>query len=140
MGMFGNGAANGMTATFREVVTPILPILIPIPIRTTCGRCAGVAGLKTLTLADPRLGALPHQTFRAIVVASGWPQFASDLSFLLMSANEKSDRPAFFVALFAETKSKELIKELAALYKVSLETMARLKSLYEKIRDFTLDK
>ena len=68
-------------------------------------------------------------------------------SFLLMPASEKSDRPVFFIALFAETEPKQLVKELAALYKVSPdkalnspETMARLQALYEKIRDFPLDK
>lgn len=68
-------------------------------------------------------------------------------SFLLMPASEKSDRPVFFIALFAETEPKQLIQELTALYKVSPdkalnspETMARLQSLYEKIRDFPLDK
>ena len=68
-------------------------------------------------------------------------------SFLLMSASEESDRPVFFVALFAETEPKQLVKELAALYKVSAdtalnspETMERLNSLYEKVRDFPLTK
>jgi hypothetical protein len=68
-------------------------------------------------------------------------------SFLLMPASEKSDRPVFFIALFAETEPKQLLTELAALYNVSAdkalnspETMARLNSLYEKIRDFPLDK
>ncbi len=68
-------------------------------------------------------------------------------SFLLMPASEKSDRPVFFIALFAETEPKQLVKELAALYKVSPdkalnspETMARLQALYEKVRDFPLDK
>lgn len=68
-------------------------------------------------------------------------------SFLLMPANEESDRPVFFIALFAETEPKQLIKELAALYKVSPdaalnspETMQRLSSLYEKVRDFPLAK
>ncbi|MDB5344620.1 MAG: hypothetical protein JWP89_2997 [Schlesneria sp.] len=68
-------------------------------------------------------------------------------SFLLMPASEKSDRPVFFIALFAETEPKQLLKELAALYNVSAdkalnspETMARLNSLYEKVRDFALDK
>lgn len=68
-------------------------------------------------------------------------------SFVLMPASEKSDRPVFFIALFAETEPKQLIKELAALYKVSPdkalnspETMARLQALYEKVRDFPLDK
>ena len=66
-------------------------------------------------------------------------------SFLLMSASEESDRPAFLIALFAETEPKQLVKELAALYKVSAdtalnspETMERLNSLYEKVRDFPL--
>ena len=68
-------------------------------------------------------------------------------SFLLMPASEKSDRPVFFIALFAETEPKQLVKELAALYKVSAdtalnspETMERLNSLYEKVRDFPLSK
>lgn len=68
-------------------------------------------------------------------------------SFLLMPAREKSDRPVFFVALFAETEPEQLVKELAALYKVtpdralkSPETMARLNVLYERIRDFPLNK
>ena len=68
-------------------------------------------------------------------------------SFLLMPASEKSDRPVFFIALFAETEPKQLVKELAALYKVSPdtalnspETMQRLNALYEKVRDFPLDK
>ena len=68
-------------------------------------------------------------------------------SFLLMPASEKSDRPVFFIALFAETEPKQLVKELAALYKVSPdaaldspETMERLESLYKKVRDFPLDK
>ncbi|MDB5344621.1 MAG: hypothetical protein JWP89_2998 [Schlesneria sp.] len=68
-------------------------------------------------------------------------------SFLLMPASEKSDRPVFFIALFAEAEPKQLIKELAALYNVSADkalsspdTMARLQSLYEKVRDFPLDK
>ena len=64
-----------------------------------------------------------------------------------MPASEESDRPVFFIALFAETEPKQLIKELAALYKVSAdtalnspETMERLNSLYEKVRDFPLAK
>ena len=68
-------------------------------------------------------------------------------SFLLMPASEESDRPVFFIALFAETEPKQLIKELAKLYKVSPdaalnspETMQRLNSLYEKVRDFPLAK
>jgi hypothetical protein len=40
-------------------------------------------------------------------------------SFLLMSAAEKSDRPVFLIALFAETEPKQLVQELAALYQVS---------------------
>jgi len=68
-------------------------------------------------------------------------------SFLLMPASEKSDRPVFFIALFAETEPKQLIKELAALYKVSPdkalnspETIQQLQTLYEKVRDFPLGK
>jgi len=68
-------------------------------------------------------------------------------SFLLMPAEEKSDRPVFFIALFAETEPKQLIKELAALYKVSPdtalnspETMEWLNTLYQQIRDFPLSK
>lgn len=68
-------------------------------------------------------------------------------SFLLMPATEKSDRPVFFIALFAETEPKQLVRELAALYKVSAdtalnspETMERLNSLYEKLRNFPLAK
>ena len=68
-------------------------------------------------------------------------------SFLLMPARESSDRPVFFTALFAETEPKQLIQELAALYKVSPdkalnspETMQRLQSLYEKVRDYPLSK
>ena len=68
-------------------------------------------------------------------------------SFLLMPAEEKSDRPVFFIALFAETEPKQLIKELAALYKVSPdtalnspETMERLNNLYQQVRDFPLSK
>lgn len=66
-------------------------------------------------------------------------------SFLLMPASEKSDRPVFFIALFAETEPKQLIAELATLYQVSPdaalnspETMERLNSLFEKVRDFPL--
>jgi hypothetical protein len=68
-------------------------------------------------------------------------------SFLLMAASEPSDRPVFFIALFAETEPKQLLAELAALYKVSAETALnsaettqRLNSLYEKVRDFPLGK
>lgn len=68
-------------------------------------------------------------------------------SFLLMPASEKSDRPVFLVALFAETKPQQLVIELAALHKVSPdavlnspETMERLNSLYQKVRDFPLAK
>ena len=68
-------------------------------------------------------------------------------SFLLMSASEKSDRPVFMIALFAETEPRRLVTELAALHKVSPdpvlnspETMERLNSLYQKVRDFPLDK
>ena len=68
-------------------------------------------------------------------------------SFLLMPASEKSDRPVFFIALFAETEPKQLVRELAALYKVSPDTalnspatMQRLNALYEKVRDFPLTK
>jgi hypothetical protein len=64
-------------------------------------------------------------------------------SFLLMPANEKSDLPVFFVALFAETEPAQLVKELAALYSApadkalnSPETMERLNLLYKKVRDF----
>ncbi|MBC7818130.1 MAG: hypothetical protein IAG10_14670 [Planctomycetaceae bacterium] len=68
-------------------------------------------------------------------------------SFLLMPASEPSDRPVFFIALFAETEPKQLVQELATLYKVSpdaalnsSETMERLNALYEKVRDFPLAK
>jgi hypothetical protein len=68
-------------------------------------------------------------------------------SFLLMPASEHSDRPVFFIALFAETEPRQLIKELAALYNVSPdaalnspETMERLNALYKKVRDFPLSK
>ena len=68
-------------------------------------------------------------------------------SFLLMPANGPSDRPVFFIALFAETEPKQLVQELATLYKVSpdaalnsSETMERLNALYEKVRDFPLAK
>ncbi len=68
-------------------------------------------------------------------------------SFSLMAARDKSDRPVFLVALFAETKPEPLLKELAALYKVSAdsalgspETMQRLHEFYEKVRDFPLSK
>lgn len=66
-------------------------------------------------------------------------------SFLMMSASEPSDRPVFFIALFAETEPKQLVQELATLHKVSpaaalesSETMERLNALYEKLRDFPL--
>lgn len=66
-------------------------------------------------------------------------------SFLLMPAREASDRPVFFIALFAETEPRQLVSELAALYKVSSdaalsspETMQRLNSLYEAVLDFPL--
>lgn len=68
-------------------------------------------------------------------------------SFLLMPAVEKSDRPVFFIALFAETEPKQLVQELAGLYNVSAgnaldspEAMERLNSLYEKVRNFPLAK
>ena len=68
-------------------------------------------------------------------------------SFLLMPASEPSERPVFFIALFAESEPKQLVKELAALYKVpedaalnSSETMERLNALYDKVRDFPLAK
>ena len=68
-------------------------------------------------------------------------------AFLLMPASEQSDRPVFFIALFAETEPKRLIAELAALYKVSPEaalnspeTLERLNRLYEQVRDFPLAK
>lgn len=68
-------------------------------------------------------------------------------SFLLMPASEKSDRPVFFIALFAETEPKRLIAELAALYKVSPdaalnspETLDRLNRLYEQVRNYPLTK
>ncbi len=68
-------------------------------------------------------------------------------SFLLMPASEKSDRPVFFIALFAETEPKQLIAELAKLYQVSADavpnspaTLERLNRLYEQVRDFPLSK
>lgn len=68
-------------------------------------------------------------------------------SFLLMPARTPSDRPVFFIALFAETEPKQLVEELAALYQVSPdealnspETMERLNALYEAVRDFPLVK
>lgn len=68
-------------------------------------------------------------------------------SFVLMPASEKSDLPVFFVALFAETQPTQLVKELAALYGVSPdsvldspETMERLNSLYENMCDFPFSK
>ena len=68
-------------------------------------------------------------------------------SFLLMPASEPSERPVFFIALFAETEPAQLVTELATLYKVSpdaplnsAETMSRLQLLYEKVRDFPLGK
>ncbi len=68
-------------------------------------------------------------------------------SFLLMPATEKSDRPVFSIALFAETEPKQLVQELAALYRVpasnaldSPETMERLNSLFEKVRNFPFPK
>jgi hypothetical protein len=61
-------------------------------------------------------------------------------SFLLMPASEPSNRPVFFVALFAETKPKQLVQELASLYQVSpdatlnsTETMERLNALYDRV-------
>jgi hypothetical protein len=66
-------------------------------------------------------------------------------SFLLMPAEEPSDRPVFFVAVFAETEPIRLVKELAALYRVSPdevlesnETMAYLTKLYEQLINFDL--
>jgi hypothetical protein len=66
-------------------------------------------------------------------------------SFLLMPAEEPSDRPVFFVAVFAETEPVRLVKELAALYRVSPdevlesnETMAHLTKLYEQLINFDL--
>ncbi len=66
-------------------------------------------------------------------------------SFLLMPAEEASDRPVFFVAVFAETEPKRLVKELSALHLVSpdkilssAEVMARLQELYEDVRTFDL--
>ncbi len=64
----------------------------------------------------------------------------------LIPSSEKSDRPLFFIALFVETEPKQLIKELAALYKFSpdkalksLETMEKLNALSPKVKDFPLD-
>jgi hypothetical protein len=66
-------------------------------------------------------------------------------SFLLMPAIEPSNQPVFFIALFAETEPKQLVQELATLYKVSpdailnsSDTMERLTALYERLRDFPL--
>lgn len=66
-------------------------------------------------------------------------------SFVLMPAREASDRPIYFISLFAETKPSQLAQELASLHGVSAdealnspETMERLNSLYEKVRDFPI--
>ena len=73
MGMFGNGVATGMTPNLREVETLVL--------RPTSRECfAGVPGSRVLTSAGLRIEVALHQTFRAIVAASGLPQFASDPS------------------------------------------------------------
>lgn len=68
-------------------------------------------------------------------------------SFLLMPAEEASDRPIFFVAVFAETGPERLVKELSTLHMVSPdkilssgEAMARLQELYEHVRTFDLSK
>ncbi len=68
-------------------------------------------------------------------------------SFLLMPAREQSDRPVFFVALFAETEPRQLLKELAALYRASpdqalqsADTMTQLESLYRQLRNATIGK
>jgi hypothetical protein len=61
-----------------------------------------------------------------------------------MPASERSDRSVFFIALFAETEPKQLIQELAALYKVSADTALdspeTMQRLYEKVHDFPLGK
>lgn len=89
----------------------------------------------------------PAQPDACWVLREAEDSMALQESFLLMPASEKSDRPIFFIALFAETEPERLVKELAALHNVSPdpvlnspETMARLTELYEKLRDFRFDK
>jgi hypothetical protein len=67
-------------------------------------------------------------------------------SFLLMPAREKSDRPLFLIALFAETEPQQLVEELAAVHGVpaapvlqSTEAMSRLRELYDRVKTFKWD-
>lgn len=66
-------------------------------------------------------------------------------SFAMMLASQQFTLPVFFVAVFAETKPPQLIKELAALHNVSAdlvlkspEKMTRLNALYNQVNNFTL--
>lgn len=68
-------------------------------------------------------------------------------SFQLMPASERSDRPVFTIAVFAESEPKQLTTELAQLYQVpaveglnSAATQQRLQRLYERVRNFPLSK
>ena len=88
-----------------------------------------------------------HSLNRHSKVYSSLTSYDRSTTTGLMPASEKSDRPLFFIALFAEPEPKPLIKELvAALYEVSpdkalnsLETMEKLNALSPKVKDFPLD-
>lgn len=89
----------------------------------------------------------PAQTDSCWVIREAKDSRPLQESFLLMPASEESDRPAFVIALFAETEPRQLVTELAALFKVSPdatfnspEAMSQLNSLYWQVRDFPLDR
>lgn len=65
-------------------------------------------------------------------------------SFLLMPADQPSNRPIFSVAVFAETEPSRLVRELAALHGVSSDPvlssktkMAQLQTLYQQLLNVT---
>ena len=125
-------------------------LLLPAPKwwRTTRLRPAEIGGYEIRAREDWCLDDwFPAQKDACWVIRESEDSKPLTESFLLAPASEKSDRPVFFIALFAETEPKQLVKELATLYKVSPdvalnspEIMARLNSLYEKVRDFPLGK
>ena len=103
-----------------------------------------VHGLNETWCLDDWFPAQPHACW---VIREAEDSKPIQESFLLMPASEKSDRPIFFIALFAETEPKHLIAELAKLYQVSPnavlnspETLERLNRLYQQVGDFPLAK
>lgn len=118
-------------------------LLIPTPIEWP----VRVADLGLLAVHEEWCfdGWFPAQAEACWVIREAENSKPLQESFLLMPAEEPSDRPVFFAAVFIETEPERLVKELAALHRVSpkevlesTEKMAHLKELYDRLKSFDL--